>query len=253
MRKMLFFDVDGTLLSYSTNPGYIPETTLEALRALKQNGHIVSLATGRSLATAGRLMRELGIEYAVLCNGAHVVIDGKTVQTSRIPQGTAEAIAKTAAAMDCAVFACTDRYMYACNESEETRRFVREQSILGDILRPIAELCDVCMLNIYGDNLPPRESLSDVDATYGMRSIEILPVGITKATGMLVIAERLGIPLSDTVAFGDGINDIEMLRAAGTGIAVGNGGDEVKRAVDIVCEPIDEGGIRKALLRMELI
>jgi Cof subfamily protein (haloacid dehalogenase superfamily) len=253
MKKAVFFDVDGTLVSYSTNPGHIPEQTREALELLKARGHVVALATGRSLATAGWYMRELGIDSAVLCSGAHVLLDWETVCTARIDQQAAESIARQCSALGCAVFACTDRYMYAYNESEETRRFVLEHSILGDVMRPLDEMRDVCMFNIYGDPLPPQDIFRGVDVTYESYGIELRPPGVSKATGIRALAERCGVPMRDTVAFGDGNNDVLMLKAAGTGIAVGNGCDTIKQAADIVAEPIDDGGIFKALRQLELI
>lgn len=253
MRKAVFFDVDSTLLSYSTNPAHVPEPTRRALEHLLARGHAVALATGRSLMTAGRLMRELGIDNAVLCGGAHIVLNWETAETSRIPQDAAEAIARVAADGGCNVYACTHRHMYTNDESEEMRRYLREQSIFDDVLRPLREMRDVCLFNVYGETLPPPEAFTGADVTVEPYGIEIRPAGISKASGIRTVAGRLGIPMEDTVAFGDGNNDVEMLRAAGTGIAVGNGGEAARRAADIVTEPIDDGGILHALTRLGLI
>ena len=253
MKKAVFFDVDSTLLSYSTNPGHVPEPTREALRRLKDRGHIVALATGRSLVNAGKLMREFGFSNAALCSGGHIILDWQTANVHRIPDGTDKAITRMAADMGCAVFACTEYFMYTCNESPETRRYILEQSVLGDVLRPISEMKDVCLFNIYGEKLPAPEGFTGVEVTYESYGIELRPLGISKATGIRELAERLGIPMRDTVAFGDGNNDVDMLRAAGMGIAVGNGCEAAKAAADFVTEPIDDGGILNALIRLELI
>lgn len=253
MTRAVFFDVDSTLVSYSTNPGHVPEPTREALRRLRDRGHIVALATGRSLVNAGKLMREFGFSNAALCAGAHIVLDWQTAGVTRIPDGTAKVIARMASGMGCAVFACTDYYMYTHNENPETRRYILEQSVLGDVLRPISRMRGVCLFNIYGEKLPAREDFTGVDVTYESYGIELRPMGVSKATGIRAVAERLGIPMCDTVAFGDGNNDVDMLREAGVGIAVGNGCEAAKEAADIVTEPIDEGGILNALMRLELI
>lgn len=253
MKKAVFFDVDSTLVSYSTNPAHVPEPTREALRRLRDRGHIVALATGRSLVNAGKLMREFGISNAALCAGGHIVLDWQTANVHRIPDDTSRVIARMAADMGCAVFACTERNMYTFNESPETRRYILEQSLLGDVLRPISKMHGVCLFNIYGEKLPKREDFAGVDVTIESYGIELRPIGISKATGIRELAERLGIPMRDTVAFGDGNNDVDMLREAGMGIAVGNGCDAAKEAADIVTEPIDDGGILNALIRLELI
>lgn len=253
MRKLVFFDVDGTLISYSTNPHHIPEPTLEALRLLKEQGYILSLSTGRSLATAGRLMGELGIDNAVLCGGAHVIAGGKTISATYINEAVAEAAAHSARDLECAVFACTEKYMYAHNASEETEDYVREHSGCMDIMKPLDEMKNVCLINIYGDRLPDRGLFSLAGATFTKGAIEMRPHGVSKASGVRLMAGYYGIAMEDTIAVGDGDNDIEMLWAANIGIAVGNGTKAAKNAANIVALPIDEGGIYKIFKKLELI
>lgn len=253
MRKAVFFDIDGTLLSHSTNPSHVPEPTLEALRLLRKNGHVVSLATGRSLATAGRLIHELQIEDAVLCSGAHILSGGKSLSVVHIGQDLAESFVRKGLELGCAIFACTDYYMYTYGASDDSLDYIRNQSGINDILQPIEAMTGVCYMNLFGEILPEPEEFSTACVTYEKGWVEIRPAGITKATGIRYLAEHYGIPMPDTVAFGDSYNDIEMLQAAGTGIAVGNGNDLVKRIADIVTDSIDDGGIYNALKQLQLI
>ena len=74
-----------------------------------------------------------------------------------------------------------------------------------------------------------------------------------KANGIRAIAEYMGINISETMAFGDGGNDLSMLRAAGVGVAMGNALDEVKAHADYVTSSVDEDGIANALKHFEII
>ena len=77
--------------------------------------------------------------------------------------------------------------------------------------------------------------------------------GNNKQHGIDLVAAHYGIALRDTVAFGDGGNDISMLRHAGTGVAMGNASDAVKQSADYVTDDIDNDGIAKALKHLGLL
>lgn len=77
--------------------------------------------------------------------------------------------------------------------------------------------------------------------------LEFMNLKCTKGTGLRRVAERLGVPMSQTMAIGDAANDIEMLRAAAIGVAMGNAPDEVKAAADCIVAPVNEDGVAEAL------
>lgn len=83
--------------------------------------------------------------------------------------------------------------------------------------------------------------------------VEMVPKGFHKGTGIARVCELLDMDISDTFAFGDSVNDLGMIRAAGVGVAMGNGSDEVKSAADYVTAPMMEDGIWKACRHFELI
>ena len=83
--------------------------------------------------------------------------------------------------------------------------------------------------------------------------VDITAKGNTKAHGIQVILDHLHLSVDDAMAFGDGGNDIPMLLAAGTGIAMGNSDDKVKAAADYVTTSVDDNGIANALQRFGLI
>ena len=82
---------------------------------------------------------------------------------------------------------------------------------------------------------------------------DIIPRGSSKQVGIDKIAEYFGIGIDECIAFGDGGNDISMLRHAGIGVAMGNATDEVKQNADYVTTPIDDGGILYALKHFNIL
>jgi len=82
---------------------------------------------------------------------------------------------------------------------------------------------------------------------------ELAVRGVSKGSALEFLARKFGISLADTIAVGDGLNDLEMLGTAGTGIAVGNACDELKAVADLVTEDLDDGGIYRVFRDLHLI
>ncbi|MFP3488979.1 HAD-IIB family hydrolase, partial [Staphylococcus sp. SIMBA_130] len=84
-------------------------------------------------------------------------------------------------------------------------------------------------------------------------SMDVIPPGGSKAKGIEAMIDHLGFKRENTYAFGDALNDIEMLKFAGTGVAMGNGYDEVKEVADYITDPVDQNGIQKGLKKVGLL
>lgn len=85
------------------------------------------------------------------------------------------------------------------------------------------------------------------------RSTDVLPSGGSKAEGIKKVIEKLPFDREDTYAFGDGLNDLQMIEFAGTGVAMGNAVPELKKIADFITKPVDEDGIQYAVEALGLL
>lgn len=98
-----------------------------------------------------------------------------------------------------------------------------------------------------------REFPECVSSRWSPLMADINMCGVTKASGMDVFLRHYGIDLSRSMAFGDGGNDVEMIRHAGVGVALGNAVDAAKRAADYVTATVDDDGVLRALQHYEVL
>jgi len=252
-KKLIFFDIDGTIIS---SKGMLPSTK-EAIRAARANGHICVINTGRSKALVGPKIREL-VEfdgYVMGCGSmiefrdevlyhhtwdasvGQRVIDGlRRHRIDAVLEGTETNFCEPFERLFTPAFR---NYILQFREEgygsfEEAPGnfdkffcFPETTEHMYDFLGEFADIVDGI----------PRER----------GYFEVIPKGITKETGMRMLAEKLGIPMEDTVAIGDGPNDLPMLRCAHTAIVMGNAPAEVKRIAHHVTTDVDDDGIQNAL------
>ena len=87
MKKVIFFDIDGTLIDSHNGKKDISSRVKQSLRDLQRRGHYVFIATGRPYAFLSKVIREFGFDGYVLANGAHVIVDGKKIHSKAIDNG----------------------------------------------------------------------------------------------------------------------------------------------------------------------
>ena len=235
MTKALFFDIDGTLVSFETHR--IPSSTIEALEAARAKGLKIFIATGRPKAIINNLSelqdRNL-IDGYITMNGAYCFVGEQVIYKSAIPQDEVKAMGDF-----CEKKGVPCIFVEEHNISEEATSkeviqmtpFITEEE--EKEIRPSIPTCEI------GRWYP---AFADVTAK-----------GDTKQKGIDEIIRYFDIKLEDTMAFGDGGNDISMLRHAAIGVAMGQAKEDVKAAADYVTAPIDEDGISKAMKHFGII
>lgn len=257
--KAIFFDIDGTLVSFKTHQ--VPEETKEAIRRLREKGIKVFVATGRMLKMV-QVLNDIEFDGYITYNGSLCVDSTKenVIFKNTVPQDELEALVERLKSDRFPVsFMCRDE-MYVNYPDELVTRVAKVVEVEPPIVRPVEEIIkeDVFQLCIYVDE-PHLQRIIDetLPGCVGMRWIELFAdvnvKGMNKQLGIDKMLEHFGIPLECAMAFGDGGNDIPMLQHVPYGVAMGNANDAVKASAAYVTADVDEGGVIKALEKFGLL
>lgn len=263
MKKVIFFDIDGTLIDTFGDLTDISLNVKAALRLLQSNGHYVFIASGRPYASLSKTILDFGFDGYVLANGAHVMINNETIHSNPIDKTFIKGLVESLDTQGIEYILVDHEHIYVKETTNEINDFYDKIGILSkDFIRDY----NIDDLNIHkAEIIIPNENVLNhckefVNAhpDYGyFNSIhgshfELFYKENTKAAGILKALEYLNIPIENTYAFGDGDNDIEMLSLVSCGIAMGNASDEVKKyANEITDTVINDGvaaGIKKYIL-----
>lgn len=260
MTKALFFDVDGTLVSFNTHR--IPQSAVDALAEAKRRGAMVFISTGRPM----RLINNLDaiqhlVDGYITANGACCSVGGEVIACREIPNPEARALIEAAEREGFSMLVVGERELTVVNDGADVDRYFRRMLDVSDLGEGTA-LADVLAERIVQltpiiDEAAERRLMpllpSCVSARWFPAFTDITARGADKGTALMTVAAHLGIDREDTVAFGDGGNDKSILQAAGTGVAMGNAPDDVKAVADYVTASVDEDGIARALEQLRII
>ncbi|MGN0906953.1 MAG: HAD family hydrolase [Bullifex sp.] len=261
MTKYIFFDVDGTLLPFGEDA---TESTKRALRIAHANGHRLFLSTGRSPAELDPRLSVFDFDGGVYAGGSVAIAEGERIYERFFSREQVEEVFSLARDNGWLLLIQTDTGSYMTPEMRDTlyamfmaslgRLLVIENLFTEEKLTFRSNITKMILITSKHDIKEIRERLKGrydiVDNTMGVPlddCAEIVLPGVSKATGLHAVMEYYGAPLSDSVAFGDGANDIEIVSASGFGVAMGNASDELKKAADYVTGDVKENGIYDAL------
>lgn len=253
--KAIFFDIDGTLVSFKTHT--IPQSTLDAIHDIRQKGVKVFIATGRPMPFVRNLQ---GLEYdgIMSVNGAScITADGKTICHRPVPKEDIMRVIADAEKHPMPIAFTSNDKAIVCNIEAGIDAFKEVFELLDIPLpqsSPITDALemDVMQMVAFFDKEKESRIMSEVmtgcDANrWHPYFADCIAKGINKASGIDDICQYYGIDISETMAFGDGGNDVAMLQHAGVGVAMGNASDEVKAYADMVTASVDDNGIAKVL------
>lgn len=259
-RYALFFDIDGTLVSFNTHR--IPQSTIMALTQAKANGSEVYIATGRP----PMIITNLGdishlIDGFITINGALCYVGKEIVRYQPIPKQDVIACIDDSKSKnygliiigrnDAAVLdptGCVDRiFRQYLNVKEFEKTSPLEQVMQQDILQ-LTAFFDADYEKLF------MPSLSHcVSARWHPEFTDITSVEADKGKGIRAIAQHKGFDPDHTIAFGDGGNDLSMIIQAGIGVAMANATPELKQHADYITGSVDDDGIPNALRHFNVI
>jgi len=276
-RKAVFLDVDGTLINSN---GRVPDSARQAIREARANGHLVFLSTGRSIAQLWPEIVDIGFDGFVTSAGAFVEVDGQVLLHHWLSEVQVRHVAHYFTEHDVDFFLEANDGIYA----EPGVRTHLHQLVSDSITDqdPAAEIAGgffgfVDAIKVDADPFAARitkvvyfdaaVSLDEIGLEFagtfdvvpvstsilGANSGEMMLSGVHKAAGIEVLIDHLGIDRCDTIAIGDGYNDLEMLTQASVGIAMGDAPDAVREVADEVTAGVDADGVQLALIRHGIV
>lgn len=260
MPAALFFDVDGTLIdSFHNNREVSPAVRAELAR-VQGLGHKLFLSSGRPRLLITPDLLELGFDGLVLANGGYVEMGGQSIHEDRMGAELAHKVVDFLEGLGEPYLIASANALYTLPTNHAMREFFAEKN-KKEVFTFDYDLDEVLTRAIKMETLTPQERrawmTAKVAETFGTEilcdghggrgTFELFPQAISKARGIEVALEKLGIDVRDSYAFGDGSNDLEMIRYCGCGVAMGNAEDLVKAEADIVCPPVWEDGLAQIL------
>lgn len=286
MKKIIFFDIDGTLWNEHNE---IPESTTEAIKMLRDAGNLVFINSGRTrgfirnpklfalgfdgiISGAGTML-----EYCregrcsstgdTVCMNKDDVIERKinddnVIYYHRLDPELAEHTVETVKKYEFRPILEGKRYLYLDDSDFKGDPYGdRVIADMGEDRRQVSECWgrwEISKLSCATTSPMRDEGLKELGRDYRLMIhnkavCEMVPQGFGKETGMKRLCGMLGVDIADTYAFGDSANDVAMLKAAGVGVAMGNGSDIAKAAADHVTDSMADGGIMNACKYLELI
>ncbi|WP_442604146.1 Cof-type HAD-IIB family hydrolase [Paenibacillus sp. KN14-4R] len=258
MYEIVFFDVDGTL--YSEVDRGIPESTKVAIQRLHEKGIKIVVATGRPHNLCEELIA-LGIDILISANGALVKTPNNVIHKSILSPETVRDLSSFAELHEHSISYFTDSISMNGIGVEEKR--VRDALVetLGlthypNKLDTLPE--EIYCMCLYADESEARKFIDNFPQlqfvrfhSYVMNILETQVV--SKSEAIKKVLDYFNIPVRNSIAFGDGGNDLDMLEFVGLGIAMGNGEERLKQMADFVTKKASEDGIYYALTKFGVI
>ncbi len=281
-KNILFFDVDGTLVDVRPSQEYVPESTARAIQETRKRGNLCFLCTGRSLAEIYPHILDVGFDGIIGAGGGFVLIGDQMLYHKRVSDEDVHRVVDFFEAHHYDYYLESNGGLFASlllverlekifygdlEHDEKARRLKKEKPnhfinslITGENMyrNDVNKICFLENKDIPFHEIESRfsDAFNVIHCTvpsFGDDSGELSVAGVSKSYAIKHLISHLSIPQERTYAFGDGMNDADMLNFCAHGIAVGNAKQGLKDIADEVCEDIAEDGIYNAMKRHQLI
>ena len=255
--KIAFFDIDGTLIDMQTKK--ITDKMVETLRRLQESGIIICIATGRAPAELPKIE---GVDFDAFLtyNGSYCYTnEGQTIFSNPIRSEDVRTILRNATGLGRPVMLATKDRLAANGREKDLVDYAAIAKIEVKVADDFDELLNetIYQLMVGGREDSHAALLKDVHnakiAAWWDRAMDIIPADGGKGIGVEKMLEYYHLDKSEAIAFGDGNNDIEMLNAVGTGVAMLNGSEKLKAIATTVCGSCAEDGIYHYCVENKLI
>ncbi|MCQ4085536.1 Cof-type HAD-IIB family hydrolase [Saccharibacillus sp. JS10] len=279
LSKIVFIDIDGTLVK---DDGSIPESAVRACQEARANGHLLYLCTGRSKPEIYDVIWEVGFDGLIGAGGGYVECGSDMLYHKQVSPSSVRHLVDFFNRHRIDFYLESNSALYA---SEHLRDHLIRR-IRGDIANdpvamqqledsphPFFEALTFGEVDLYKEDVNkicflestlPFEQIKAEFAgifdviqctvpMFGENSGELVVPGVHKAVAIADVLQHLGRSAADTVAIGDGLNDLEMFEYCNIGIAMGNAREELKKVADYVTTSLEEDGLYQGFVKVGLI
>ncbi len=255
-KKYIFFDIDGTLAVGAPGDQYVPESAKRAIALLRENGHFVAIATGRSYAMAYEHMQELGFENMVHDGGNGVTIDNELLGIEPLDYDKCIELIEECKRKD---------FIWAMSPDNATRRlapderfydFTRDSYMDTEVKTDLDPLDYDRIYKLY--IACNRDEELQLDALKGLpwcrfHDEYLFVEPNDKSVGIKAVVDHFGGDYGDVVVFGDEVNDLSMFIEEWTSVAMGNAIEPLKAKASYITDDNDKDGIYNACKHLNLI
>ncbi|WP_027727267.1 Cof-type HAD-IIB family hydrolase [Treponema sp. C6A8] len=266
--KLIFLDVDGTLIPFG---GYMPPASaLEAVKSAQKKGHKVFLNTGRCRCEVHKELTDIGFDGIICSNSLYIEENNQKLYQKDIPEEGVKRLAECLLAEKVGFFFEGQKSVKAVSLYFEQMAQKFGDKALRDLKKGFPSIKEsdlsydgVAKINFitkpgayeklkkeFGEEFQINH-WSFLGDDKGMGEITLKEA--SKAEGVRFMAERLGVNIEDTCAFGDTRGDLSMIKFSGTGVAMGNAEKELKDAADFIADDIENDGLYKAFEKLGLL
>ena len=257
MIRMVVTDIDGTIYTPQTG---IKQNTKECLKDLCNKGVIVAIATGRTYGSAKSVADNIGIKCPLICYQGGLInsYEGEILNVKYLNPDIANEIIDDFRKREIHLNVYVEDKLYVENDDDYIKDYIGDKGIDYFKVQSFNEL-DFSKLNKllairydsqFIDNLI-EELRKKYPSIYTVKShdyfCEIANKEATKGNAIKFLANKYGIKTEEVLAIGDQNNDIDMIKTAGIGIAMGNGTEQIKKEADFITDSVDNDGFIKAI------
>lgn len=253
-RGTVFFDLDGTLLNAESQ---VDDSVASAVKTLEANNYLPVICTGRAPIEINAVTSTTGIDTYITLNGAFVQSQDKIIYQNNLKPDLIKKVSDMANDLGDSLFMHTPERNFLSNETPFIDEFFHTLKLeVPEIDPDFYKKDDIPMFVI----LTPDDG-ADYQAKFpelqfyntGYYSVDTVAKGVSKMSGIKHLLKDLGLEDKPTYAFGDGTNDLPMIKFADYSVAMGNGIDSVKEAATYITTENVNGGIVNGLKHFNLI
>ena len=261
MIKLIATDMDGTLLDDNKQ---LPKNFDNIVKRLFNKNIRFVISSGRSYCTLKKQFSEYLDDMTFICdNGAYVVDKGKLLSVSVLPKDTVKEAVRFCDKLGLTVLLCGKNGTWHNSRNDSQHQEIASYYVNQVKMEDLTLVDDdIFKIAVFEESGIENDGYCKLEERFGENFnvqlsgkywTDIMNKGVTKGTALRTIENRIGVRYEETMAFGDGGNDISIVREAGTGVAMGNAGDNLKQIADFITTHVDEDGVKNALIKYGVI